>query len=128
MHISKLGRGKRIDRVEDVVNLGDELEVRVDDIDQNGKLSLTLVGDDAGPTNGADGPERSAPRAASAPSGGGADGLETVSFEREWDAQTTDEFGDLGPAVESTSGGGGGERSGGGRPPRRRGGGGSRRR
>ena len=34
LHISKLGRGKRIDRVEDVLSLGDELEVRVDDIDQ----------------------------------------------------------------------------------------------
>ena len=46
VHISKLGRGKRIDRVEDVLSLGDELSVRVDDIDQNGKLSLSLVGDD----------------------------------------------------------------------------------
>ncbi len=42
IHISKLGRGKRIDRVEDVLALGDELTVRVDDIDQNGKLSLSL--------------------------------------------------------------------------------------
>src|SRR5262249_55246431 len=33
LHISKLGRGKRIDRVEDVLNLGDEVTVRVDDID-----------------------------------------------------------------------------------------------
>ena len=48
IHISKLGRGKRIDRVEDVLSLGDELTVRVDDIDQNGKLSLSLVGDDDG--------------------------------------------------------------------------------
>ena len=46
IHISKLGQGKRIDRVEDVLALGDELSVRVDDIDQNGKLSLSLVGDD----------------------------------------------------------------------------------
>src|SRR6478672_11651802 len=46
IHISKLGRGKRIDRVEDVLALGDELSVKVDDIDQNGKLSLSLVGDD----------------------------------------------------------------------------------
>ena len=46
LHISKLGRGKRIDRVEDVLNLGDEVEVRVDDIDNSGKLSLSLVGDD----------------------------------------------------------------------------------
>src|SRR5690349_21782079 len=40
VHISKLGQGKRIDRVEDVLSLGDELSVRVDDIDQTGKLSL----------------------------------------------------------------------------------------
>src|SRR6478609_6822533 len=47
VHISKLGGGRRIDRVEDVLSLGDELSVRVDDIDQNGKLSLSLVGDDS---------------------------------------------------------------------------------
>ena len=52
IHISKLGRGKRIDRVEDVLTLGDELSVRVDDID-NGKLSLSLVGDE--PDGGGDG-------------------------------------------------------------------------
>ena len=46
LHISKLGRGKRIDRVEDVLNLGDEVEVRVDDIDNSGKLSLSLLGED----------------------------------------------------------------------------------
>ncbi len=129
VHISKLGRGKRIDRVEDVLNLGDELEVRVDDIDQNGKLSLSLVGDDDAPAgdSGNGSGAGSAPRGASTASGGGP-GVETVSFEREWDAQTADEFGDLGPAVESSAGGerGGGERSGGGRPRRR--GGGPRRR
>ena len=41
VHISKLGRGKRVDRVEDVVDLGDEIEVRVDDIDPQGKVSLS---------------------------------------------------------------------------------------
>jgi polyribonucleotide nucleotidyltransferase len=46
LHISKLGRGKRIDRVEDVLNLGDEVTVRVDDIDNQGKLSLSLVGEE----------------------------------------------------------------------------------
>src|SRR6476646_3767072 len=46
VHISKLGRGKRINRVEDVLSLGQEIEVRVDEIDQNGKLSLSLVGED----------------------------------------------------------------------------------
>ena len=46
LHISKLGRGKRIDRVEDVLDLGDEVTVRVDDIDNPGKLSLSLVGEE----------------------------------------------------------------------------------
>ena len=61
VHISKLGRGKRINRVEDVVDLGDEIEVRVDDIDPNGKVSLTPIGDDDGAAGGGDagaGPRR----------------------------------------------------------------------
>ena len=33
LHISKIGGGKRIDKVEDVFNLGDEVEVKVDDVD-----------------------------------------------------------------------------------------------
>ena len=45
LHISKIGRGKRIDKVEDVFSLGDEVVVRVDDIDNQGKLSLSLAGD-----------------------------------------------------------------------------------
>ena len=40
VHISKLGGGRRIDRVEDVVELGDELEVVVEDVDPNGRISL----------------------------------------------------------------------------------------
>ena len=43
VHISKLGRGKRINAVEDVLSLGQELEVRVDEIDDKGKVSLTPV-------------------------------------------------------------------------------------
>jgi polyribonucleotide nucleotidyltransferase len=65
LHISKLGRGKRIDRVEDVLNLGDEVTVRVDDIDNAGKLSLSLVGDDDEPDGRAadrGGDDRPAPR------------------------------------------------------------------
>jgi polyribonucleotide nucleotidyltransferase len=42
VHISKLGEG-RIDRVEDAVNVGDEIEVEVTDIDRQGKVSLTPV-------------------------------------------------------------------------------------
>ena len=44
VHISKLGGRRRIDRVEDVLGLGDTVEVLVEDIDPNGKLSLKLVG------------------------------------------------------------------------------------
>jgi polyribonucleotide nucleotidyltransferase len=45
VHISKLGRGKRIGKVEDVVNVGDKLQVEIADIDQRGKISLILVDD-----------------------------------------------------------------------------------
>ena len=43
LHISKIGGGKRIDKVEDVLDLGDEVEVRVDDVDPSGKVSLSLA-------------------------------------------------------------------------------------
>ncbi len=45
LHISKLGRGKRINAVEDVLSLGQEIEVRVDEIDDKGKVSLSPAGD-----------------------------------------------------------------------------------
>ena len=45
VHISKLGAGKRIDRVEDVLELGQPLTVVVEDVDPNGKISLKPVGD-----------------------------------------------------------------------------------
>ena len=47
VHISKLGRGKRVGKVEDVVNVGDKLQVEILEIDQRGKISLGLVDDDA---------------------------------------------------------------------------------
>ncbi len=46
VHISKLGNGQRVARVEDVLNIGDEVSVRVDDIDDRGKVSLSLIGPD----------------------------------------------------------------------------------
>ena len=60
IHISKLGGGKRIARVEDVLNLGDEVQVRVDDIDDRGKVSLSLLGPDGQPIGGGDGGGESA--------------------------------------------------------------------
>jgi polyribonucleotide nucleotidyltransferase len=47
VHISKLGNGKRINKVEDVVNVGDKLQVEIQEIDQRGKISLIPVSNDA---------------------------------------------------------------------------------
>ena len=99
LHISKLGRGKRVERVEDVVSLGSDITVRVDDIDPQGKVALSPVGDDA--PNGGDAPApRRAPRSDEPPAGGAssADGREFVSFEDQFEAQAKERFGDLGPA------------------------------
>ncbi|MGY2005895.1 polyribonucleotide nucleotidyltransferase [Nocardia gipuzkoensis] len=47
VHISKLGNGKRVAKVEDVVNVGDKLRVEIADIDNRGKISLVPVEDNA---------------------------------------------------------------------------------
>ncbi|MEH3155828.1 MAG: polyribonucleotide nucleotidyltransferase [Gordonia paraffinivorans] len=54
VHISKLGQGKRINKVEDVVNVGSKLRVEIADIDDRGKISLVPVADT--PAEGADAP------------------------------------------------------------------------
>jgi len=137
LHISKLGGGRRIDRVEDVLNLGDEVEVRVSDIDNQGKLSLSLVDDDDAsgsppPTDGGSGERQQAgdgesgsparagrgerDRASARGRGRGGRTRESVSFEQHWESQARDEFGDLGPADAGRPerrGGGGGRRRGG---------------
>jgi len=93
VHISKLGRGRRVERVEDVVDLGDEIEVRVDDIDPQGKVSLSLAGDPP-------------PAEEEVPAGGdGAPAQKVVSFEEAWEAEMSSNFGDLGPGGEQASGG-----------------------
>ena len=52
VHISKLGGNKRIERVEDVLELGSEISVVVEDVDPNGKVSLLLADDgETGGTN-----------------------------------------------------------------------------
>ncbi len=86
LHISKMGGGRRINQVEDVLQLGDEVEVRVDDVDPNGKVSLSPV------TPLGDGTEGAAP---SGDGGGRPPRAETV---------------DLGPAP--TAAGGGDDRGG----------------
>lgn len=46
IHISKLGGGKRIEKVEDVVNVGDKIQVEITNIDARGKISLEPVSKD----------------------------------------------------------------------------------
>jgi polyribonucleotide nucleotidyltransferase len=104
VHISKLGKGKRINNVEDAVSLGDEIMVRVEDIDPQGKVSLTPAGPEWEVAGGeAQAPrEERAPRAprgdspAAAPAA--AEGAVAVaSFEDSFDAEAREAFGDLGP-------------------------------
>ena len=119
IHISKLGQGKRIDRVEDVVDLGDEIEVRVDDIDPQGKVSLSLASEPPAAANGSADEGSRAPReqreprepreareprgtrTATAPEPSGATSAPTgttASFEAFFEEEVASEFGDLGPA------------------------------
>ncbi len=56
LHISKIGGNKRISAVSDVFSLGDSIRVTVDDIDRDGKISLSIAADTASSavSNGAD--------------------------------------------------------------------------
>jgi len=131
VHISKLGKGKRINNVEDVLTLGQEIEVVVEEIDEKGKVSLTPGeswdpvipegaasaprsdrGDrndrnDRGDRGGRDrdrAPRSSAPAAET-------DGV-VVSFDDAFDAELAGELGDLGPGGEAggNAGNAGGDR------------------
>src|SRR5256885_16171935 len=87
-----MGGGKRIERVEDVLDLGDELEVRVDDVDPGGKVSLSPInplGGDGSGGNGESAPRRSRASPSASPASGGEEG----SFEDNFDAQLRGEFG-----------------------------------
>jgi polyribonucleotide nucleotidyltransferase len=119
VHISKLGRGRRVERVEDVVQLGDEITVRVDDVDPQGKVSLSLVGDGDGQEgepagNGGERDRERSPGPARREGGPG----DSVSFEEFFEAEARDVFGDLGPA-ESGADRGPGDRGQGDRRSRR---------
>ncbi|MEL6892486.1 MAG: polyribonucleotide nucleotidyltransferase [Actinomycetota bacterium] len=128
VHISKMGGGKRINAVEDVLELGQPIEVKVDEIDDKGKVSLSptapLVdgGNGGGSSSGSDDDRggRSDRGGSDRSDDGGSSGIEEVSFEDAFDAELADELGDLGPAAEKPRGGNGGGN--------RRGGGGGRRR
>ncbi|KMS89844.1 polyribonucleotide nucleotidyltransferase, partial [Prauserella rugosa] len=64
VHISKLGNGKRIGKVEDVVNVGDKLRVEIQDIDNRGKISLGVVNEDDESGEKAEGTEEAGTAAA----------------------------------------------------------------
>jgi polyribonucleotide nucleotidyltransferase len=140
VHISKLGGSRRIDRVEDVVSLGDPIQVRVDDIDPDGKVSLTPLGEHGGGDDDGEAPapreprdrdrgdrdrdrgdraERNGDRDRGDDRGGDDGGTSSgdrpvsVSFEDEFEAELEAEFGDLGPAAPAGGGGGGGRDRGG---------------
>jgi polyribonucleotide nucleotidyltransferase len=120
LHISKMGGGRRINQVEDVLSLGDEIEVKVDDVDPNGKVSLSPStplggdGDGAETSNGGSGgggAERSSSSSSSS-SGERPGRAEVVSFEDAFDAELRQELGDLGPAAASHGEGDRGDRGG----------------
>ncbi len=131
VHISKMGGGKRIEKVEDVLELGQQIDVKVDDVDPNGKVSLTPVtplvpgggssAPAAAPAASSDAGSAAPAPAASEPASGAT--RESVSFEDSFDAEIREEFGDLGPGSERPAGSGGGDRGGERRGGGRRGGG-----
>jgi polyribonucleotide nucleotidyltransferase len=95
LHISKIRSGKRVERVEDVLSLGQELEVRVDDIDPQGKVSLSLAGEAPAPV-AADSAMPGAsdhPRVSESEPGP----VQAASFEVAFEAELAGELGDLGP-------------------------------
>jgi polyribonucleotide nucleotidyltransferase len=120
LHISKIGGGKRVDRVEDVLSLGQEVEVKVDDIDPQGKVSLSLAGEPPTAPAGGGGPRASSDRGSDRGGDRGGDrgsdrggnrgngrgggsptatssGAPVASFESAFEAELTSELGDLGP-------------------------------
>ena len=102
LHISKmsaLAGGKRVGQVEDVLELGQSIEVRVEDIDPQGKVSLALTGDVVASNDDSDVEEAPAERS-SKPSSGGA------SFEDAFEAELAAELGDLGPGAPLPNEGG----------------------
>ncbi len=122
LHISKMGQGKRVERVEDVFELGQAVEVRVDDIDPQGKVSLSLAGAPPATTGGGSGSPgasgggsgengRSRPRRDDRRDDRGSSGDDrgqkasgkpssaAPSFEDMFEVELVEEFGDLGPST-----------------------------
>ena len=74
LHISKMA-DHRVEKVEDVLNIGDEIEVKVNEIDSQGRVNLirndiTYPAHDAAPRQGNGGERRRPPRRDGRPAGG----------------------------------------------------------
>ena len=150
IHISRLGQGRRVERVEDVVTLGQEVEVRVDEIDPQGKVSLSFAREAAPEASGAggsseagsdsDGGSRRSSRGSEARGsvaqdqareGDEAGAKRRASFEDAFASELESTFGNLGPADLAGGAPSGGPRrspEGGGRRGSGGGSGGARRR
>ncbi|HUY30984.1 MAG TPA: polyribonucleotide nucleotidyltransferase [Acidimicrobiales bacterium] len=98
LHISRLGAGRRVERVEDVLELGQEVKVVVDDIDPQGKISLSMIGDDGERVGGSKPQSSSSEAPAARPAPAGAGTARRISFEDEFAAEIERDFGNLGPA------------------------------
>jgi polyribonucleotide nucleotidyltransferase len=109
LHISKIGGGKRIDKVEDVLELGQSVDVVVEDIDPNGKVSLRMAGDSRG---SGDATQKRAERAVASASDSGSDDAASqsdsvsMSFEDDFESAVGEEFGELGPEGAEINDGG----------------------
>ncbi len=107
LHISKmapLNDGKRINAVEDVLTLGQAVEVKVDDIDPQGKVSLSLAGVEY-PESSDEPRERREPRERS-DRGERSERSERPapaksSFEDSFEQELASDLGDLGPGGPS---------------------------
>jgi len=98
LHISKLGKGKRVERVEDVLSLNAEIQVRVDDVDPQGKVALSPVTDLVGGNGAGSKPAaEGGAGGAEVQEGGGDVDREYVSFEDSFQDKARETFGDLGP-------------------------------
>jgi polyribonucleotide nucleotidyltransferase len=100
LHISKVGDGKRVEKVEDFLNVGDKVEVEIADVDQRGKIYLDKVRPE--------GAEAPAPEAG---------GERPAGRDRGGDRAPRDRGGDRGGRSDRSEGGEGGD---GGDRPRRR--------
>ena len=152
LHISKLSSlagGKRINNVEDVLTLGQPVEVRVDDIDPQGKVSLSLasapegggssardrVGNGSSSGSGSARARRAATRRSSSASSSSSSSsvrrprrplrrrtADGTSFEDAFEAELVADLGDLGPGAADAGNDRGdrGDRAGDRRPSRGR--------